>query len=132
LIWTWTFRPRYGEQQAFFDQFNSVDNIQNVIVAFEGVLPVGCGAFKPYNSDTVEIKRMFVLPSARGRKLGSKILAELEEWARAEAFKRSILETGKNQPEAISVYISAGYQPISNYDQYAGVEMSLCMQKMLS
>jgi putative acetyltransferase len=122
---------RYGQQQAFFDQFNSVEDIQNVIVAFDETQPVGCGAFKPYNADTVEIKRMFVAVAARGNKLGSKILAELEAWAKAEGFKRSLLETGKNQPEAIRLYNSAGYQPIPNYDQYAGVEMSLCMEKLL-
>jgi putative acetyltransferase len=89
---------RYGQQQAFFDQFNSVEDIQNVIVAFDETQPVGCGAFKPYNADTVEIKRMFVAVAARGNKLGSKILAELDAWAKAEGFNARYWKQGKTNP----------------------------------
>jgi putative acetyltransferase len=122
---------RYGERQKFFNQFNSIEMIKNVIIAYVDFNPVGCGAFKFYKSDTCEIKRMFVLPATRGKKIGARILQELEQWANEEGFQKCILETGKNQAEAIHVYQKAGYLIIPNYDQYAGVDISLCMEKML-
>jgi putative acetyltransferase len=123
---------RYGEMQLFFDQFNSVEDISNVIVAFEDGEAIGCGAFKRYDLDTCEIKRMFVLKEARGRKIGSNILSALEFWAKETGFERCILETGKNQPEAIRVYERSGYSVMPNYDQYQGVDLSLCMEKKIS
>jgi GNAT superfamily N-acetyltransferase len=122
---------RYGERQAFFDQFNSVDEIRNVMIAMQGAQAVGCGAFKKYDRDVCEIKRMFVLKGSRGNNIGRKILAALETWAAEEGFARCILETGNNQPEAIRLYENTGYVLIPNYGQYTGVDISLCMEKKL-
>ena len=60
-------RSRYGASQEFFDQFNQVDSIRNVVVAYLEGQPSGCGSFKPFDLTTVEIKRMFVLNDKRGR-----------------------------------------------------------------
>jgi GNAT superfamily N-acetyltransferase len=70
-----------GEDHAFYDQYNKLDMIRNVVVSYADDKPVGCGAFKEYESDTVEIKRMFVLPEYRGRGIAVGILNELESWA---------------------------------------------------
>ena len=120
---------RDGEDHSFFAQFNKIDKIRNVVVAYYNGLPVGCGAVKSYTNETGEIKRMFVLPEYRGRKIASQILSELEKWANELEFKQVILETGKAQPEAIGLYTKSGYQIIPNYGQYENVENSVCMQK---
>jgi putative acetyltransferase len=120
---------RDGEDHSFFAQFNKIDKIRNVVVAYYNGLPVGCGAVKSYTNETGEIKRMFVLPEYRGRKIASQILSELEKWANELEFKQVILETGKAQPEAIGLYTKSGYQIIPNYGQYENVESSVCMQK---
>jgi putative acetyltransferase len=120
---------RDGEDHSFFAQFNKIDKIKNVIVAYYNGLAVGCGAVKSYTNETGEIKRMFVLPEYRGRKIASQILSELEKWANELEFKQVILETGKAQPEAIGLYTKSGYQIIPNYGQYENVESSVCMQK---
>ncbi|MEO6589269.1 MAG: GNAT family N-acetyltransferase, partial [Pyrinomonadaceae bacterium] len=60
-----------------------------------------------------------------------KILAELENWAKELNFSECILETGLKQPEAIRLYQKSGYETILNYGQYAGVENSVCMKKVL-
>jgi putative acetyltransferase len=122
---------RYGARQTFFDQFNSVDEIRNVIVAMQGSEALGCGAFKKYDAETCEIKRMFVTQSARGNNIGARILAALETWAAELGFFRCILETGNNQPEAIRLYQNSGYFEIPNYGQYVGVDISICMEKVL-
>lgn len=124
-------RIRDGEEHAFYAQFNKIDMIKNVIVCYNDKTPIGCGAFKEYDKQKVEIKRMFVVPEYRGKGIGLKILNELELWAAALNFAECILETGKKQPEAISLYQKAGYETIKNYGQYENVENSVCMKKVL-
>ena len=74
---------------------------------------------------------MFVLSEARGLRIGSQILTELETWALELGYRRTVLETGKIQSEAVRLYERSGYQVIPNYGQYAGVETSVCFQKAL-
>ena len=120
-----------GEEHAFYDQFNKITNIRNVIICYEGDRAVGCGAFKPYEAGTVEIKRMYVDPQMRGKGIGLLILHELENWATESGYSTCILETGKRQVEAISLYRKAGYTVIPSYGQYLNVENSVCMKKPL-
>lgn len=122
---------RYGEQQVFFSQFNKLNHIHHVIVAYENGLPVGCGAFKLFEEAVVEIKRMYVQPQHRGKGIAAQILQELEQWAKQESFTACVLETGLNQPEAIRLYEKTGYIRTPNYGQYVGVNISICMRKEL-
>lgn len=125
-------RVRDGEDNAFYSQFNKIDNIQHVVVAYANDKPAGCGAFKPYDETTVEIKRMFVLPEMRGQRIAEQVLSELESWAEEIGMTSCVLETGYKQPEAIRLYERSGYERIPNYGQYIGVENSVCMQKHLT
>jgi putative acetyltransferase len=122
---------RDGNEHSFYAQFNKIDALKNVVLYSVGDSPVGCGAFKPYDGTTVEIKRMFVLPEYRGKRIAAEILYELEQWAAQQNYTSCILETGKKQPEAIALYQRSGYQIIPNYGQYAGVENSVCMKKAI-
>ncbi len=122
---------RYGEQQAFFSQFNKLNHIHHVIVAYNNELPVGCGAFKLFEEKVVEIKRMYVQAQHRGKGIAAQILHALEQWAKQEGFTACVLETGLNQPEAIRLYEKTGYKRIPNYGQYFGVDISICMRKEL-
>lgn len=109
-----------------------MDNIKQAVVAYEDYDAVGCGAIKEYEPNIVEIKRMYTLPDVRGKGIATKILSELEKWATELSHKKCILETGKGQPEAIGLYHKNGYSIIPNYGQYAGVENSVCFEKVLS
>jgi len=120
---------RDGDERLFYAQFNKVDKIRHVVVAFENEKAVGCGAFKEYEAGAAEIKRMYVREAERGKGIAGKILAELENWAKELNFSECVLETGLKQPEAIRLYQKNGYQTIPNYGQYAGVENSVCMKK---
>lgn len=122
---------RDGDEHAFYHQFNSIDQLKNCVLFYVNEKPVACGAFKKFEGDTVEIKRMFVLPEHRGNGYASKILTELEIWAKSEGFKFGVLETGLKQPEAIALYKKNGYDLIPNYGQYIGVENSVCYKKVL-
>ncbi len=125
-------RVRDGEDHAFFAQYNKIDSIKEVVVAYDGFTAIGCGAFKPYADNVVEIKRMYVPPELRGRGIAAQVLQELEKWALELGYGKCILETGKKMPEAIRLYQKSKYSLIPNYGQYAGVESSVCFEKNLS
>jgi len=123
---------RDGNEHPFYAQFNKIDKIRHVVVAFENNLPVGCGAIKSYDLQTMEVKRMYTLPEHRGKGIAKNILKELEKWAAELSCNKCILETGKRQPEAIELYQRSGYTIIPNYGQYAAIENSVCFEKQLT
>lgn len=122
---------RNGETQNLYHQYNKIDNISHAVVIYADDLPVGCGCFKHFDPETVEMKRMFVMPGLRGKKLAARILQELESWAIEEGYTRSVLETGIRQVEAISLYTRSGYEKTANYGQYMGMADSICYRKEL-
>lgn len=123
---------RDGKDHAFYAQFNKIDMIRHVVLYYEDDEAVGCGAFKQFEPESVEIKRMFVQPEFRGQGIGALILNELEAWAGEIGYLASVLETGKKQAEAIQLYQKSGYSTIPNYGQYENVENSVCMKKEIA
>ncbi|MEP6704282.1 MAG: GNAT family N-acetyltransferase [Acidobacteriota bacterium] len=121
-----------GDDHTYYAQFNGVDELTNVVVAYENDEAIGCGAFKRYSDAAAEVKRMFVQPEFRGRRIGVLILSELEHWAGELGFVETILETGHKQLAAVRLYRNFGYEVVPNYDQYAGIESSVCMRKMMA
>lgn len=124
-------KRRDGDEHVFFAQFNKTDSIKNAIVVYDDVKAIGTGAFKFYEEGVAEIKRMYVDPEARGKGIASKILTELQAWAKEENFTSCILETGHKYPEAVALYKKNGFEIIANYGQYIGIEDSICFQKTL-
>jgi len=122
---------RDGDEHSFYSQFNTIDAIKHVVVAYDGSGAVGCGAIKEFSAGVMEIKRMFVPLERRGRGIASVVLNALEAWAAEMNAEKCILETGLKQPEAIRLYEKNGYRLIPNYGQYAGVENSICYEKDL-
>ncbi|WP_452231829.1 GNAT family N-acetyltransferase [Lacinutrix sp. MEBiC02595] len=120
-----------GEEHAFYNQFNSIAVLKNVIIAYNKEKAVGCGAFKEFNKSTVEIKRMFTSTETRNLGIASKILEDLENWAKQLGYKKCVLETGIRQMEAVHFYKKNNYKIITNYGQYATMENSLCFEKEL-
>ncbi len=120
-----------GEDPALYNQFNKTDKIKHTIVYYENGIPVGCGAFREKEPDSVEIKRMYVHPDHRKKGIASQVLTELERWADEIKYPYTVLETGKKQPEAIALYQKSGYNIIPNYPPYENMENSVCMKKTL-
>jgi len=118
-----------GEAHFFYAQFNKINKIMHVVLAYENKIPLGCGAIKEYDTNTMEVKRMYTSPESRKKGIATKILTELEKWVFELSYGRCILETGKRQPEAIGLYKKSGYTQIPNYGQYSGVENSVCFEK---
>jgi GNAT superfamily N-acetyltransferase len=79
---------------------------------------VGCGALRALGGDVAEVKRMYVVPAARGRGVSKLLLTGLEDAARGRGWTTLRLETGPRQPEALALYEGAGYRAIPAFGAY--------------
>jgi GNAT superfamily N-acetyltransferase len=100
--------------------------------------PVASGGWRTQDANDegnldgdAELKRMYVIEQMRGRGLARRLLAALEEDARAAGRIRMVLETGLKQPEAIALYTSSGYEPCPKFGYYRHYETSRCLAKSL-
>lgn len=118
-----------GDDHVFYAQLNTIGKLKYIVVLYMDQQPVACGAIKEWGENTMEVKRMYVKPANRGKALASKVLKELESWAKELGCTRCVLETGKRQVEAIRLYEKNLYLPMANFGQYQGVENSLCFSK---
>lgn len=120
-----------GREHDFYNQYNGISDIKHAVVIYWEGMPIACGAIKEFSLQEMEIKRMYTHPSSRGKGFASQVLSELEKWGKELGTKRLVLETGKKQIEAISLYEKSGFARISNYGQYIGIENSVCFEKLL-
>ena len=125
------FKDLNGEKDAFYAQYNQLDNIKNVVIAYQNGQAIGCGAIKEYAPNSMEIKRMYVLQEFRGQGIASSLLRNLENWAKQLGYAETVLETLNSEEKTVAVYLKNGYQIMANYGQYVGVETSVCMNKKL-
>jgi putative acetyltransferase len=108
------------------------------LVAWLDGAPAGCGAVRMLPADGIlgaavaELKRMYVVPAARGRGLSRAILSELETRATALGATRVVLETGDKAHAALGLYQSAGYSRIPCFGAYAASPTSVCFEKRLA
>jgi putative acetyltransferase len=101
------------------------------VVARVAGTAVGCGALR-VRDGYGELKRMYVAPAARGRGIGARILAALEDIARDERLPVMRLETGIAQPEALGLYRAAGYADCAPFGEYQPDVLSRFMQKRIA
>jgi len=125
---------RYPEEGANFFRLEPEEVAEDrgaFLVAYLAGKPVGCGAVRKIEPGVAEIKRMYVDPNARGRRVGRQIVDALEAHAQRLGAKRIVLETGPRQPDAIAMYQRAGFAEIPLYGEYIGSKFSVCMAKDL-
>lgn len=120
-----------GEKDDFFRQFNKIDMLDYVVVAYQNGEAIACGAIKPFSDDAMEVKRMYVVLEQRGRGIAQKVLNELEKWAQELGFAYCVLETSYSMTDAVGLYQKCGYETIDRYGQYAAIETSVCFRKEL-
>jgi putative acetyltransferase len=101
--------------------------------AYVGFELVGCGAVKLMKHDIFygEIKRLFVVDAHRGNGIASAVMRNLEERARDAGAECVLLETGVNQPEALSLYRKLGYAHCDPFGAYEPDPLSVFMKKRL-
>lgn len=86
------------------------------LVGYEEDEAVCVGAVKRFDAKIGELKRMYVVPEARGRGVARALLTALEDAAREIGYVRARLDTGAAQPHALALYSSAGYRSIDDYN----------------
>ncbi len=101
------------------------------LVARECGRAIGCGALRVLDPATAEVKRMYVEPDLRGKRLGRALLDQLEIAARALGVRRLVLETGVHQTAAIALYRRAGFTPLDCWGEYTSAPTSVCFEKHL-
>ncbi len=94
--------------------------------------PVGCVGLRRIDARAAELKRMYVRPDARGRGIARALLAACEREAQALGYEQMWLETGTMQPEAVTLYLTSGYEPIPSFGQYAGQSLAVHLGRSLS
>lgn len=119
------------ENRAEYVSYNKLDDIHDVVVAYDDDIPVGSASFKKYDDECAEVKRVFVKKEYRGRGISKDLMNALEERARENGFKYFILESGEPLVSAMALYRKIGYKVIPNYGQYIDMEKSVCMKKTL-
>jgi GNAT superfamily N-acetyltransferase len=108
-----------------------VDVTVFVVVRDDG-RPVGCGALRPLDDSSAEIKRMYVEPGSRGTGAAVAVLRALERRAAARGWVMLMLETGRRQPEAIRFYEREGYRQTEPFGPYADEPGALCYMRSLT
>ncbi|GAA3219095.1 GNAT family N-acetyltransferase [Actinocorallia longicatena] len=131
---------RYADRLAEFaaraEELQITLGVQAEKVVYVGVaydehgLPVGHAALRDAGPD-VELKRMYVAPSHRGKGVSTALLAGAEEAARALGAARIILQTGDRQPDAVRLYEREGYTRVPVFAPYEWLTFSICMEKPL-
>jgi GNAT superfamily N-acetyltransferase len=109
--------PPVGERPASWVEPHELQAPDGAfLVAEQDGVPIACGGVRTLASGLAEIKRMYVLPSARRRGTARRILAELEQLARELGHSRVRLDTNAVQPEAVALYHACGYTEIADYN----------------
>ena len=124
-------RGKDGEFHEFYPQHNTLKDILEIFIVYNGDIAIGCGAFKAFDQQTAEIKRMFVSEEYRGKGVSKLILNTLEKSAFKRGYVACVLETGRNMFSAINFYKKNGYSQIPNYGPYINAPHSICFKKEL-
>ncbi|RKR86130.1 acetyltransferase (GNAT) family protein [Micromonospora pisi] len=124
---------RYGTDEHEPGTPPSESDIAVFVVALDVATarPLGCGALRQLSRDSAEIKRMYVLPDARGTGVATGLLRALESAAMDRGWTTLRLETGTAQPDAQRFYQREGYHPIEAFGSYVGSDLSLCYERRL-
>lgn len=103
-----------------------------VFAAREDGTALGMVALVDRRDGSAELKRMFVLPQARGRGIAADLIRSLEDFATTRDIRTVQLETGPLQDSALRLYERSGYRLIPNFGKYAGDQNSVCYEKTLA
>ena len=123
---------RYGRPDSEPGPAPSGADIAHFVVALApDATPLGCGGLRRLDATSGEVKRMYVVPAARGTGVAAAVLAALEAHARAVGWTHLRLETGSAQPDAVAFYTKHGYRPIPRFGHYLDEPTSLCFERAL-
>lgn len=103
----------------------------NFLLLLRDGFPIAGGAFKRFDGETAELKRIWTDENHRRQGLARRIVAELEQQAFKQGYSRLYLTTGFRQPEARDLYIHSGYTPLFDVDADPEIYGALPFEKFL-
>lgn len=122
-----------GEQnRSQYIEHNSLTDIHDVYIAYDGYAPIGCASFKRFEDGIAEAKRVYVSKNYRGKGIAKKLMQLIEKEAKKQGYHTMILETGRKMDVANGLYKNLGYHVISNYGVYEAMAASICFEKSLT
>ena len=119
------------KQNEQYDQYNTLEAINDVVLVYEGEKAIGCAAYKPFDEETAELKRVFVDKDYRGKGIAKELLRRIEADARISGYRFMALETGTLLQDARELYTRSGYKLIPNFEPYVNMPQSICMRKKI-
>lgn len=119
------------QEQKGYDQYNTLEDIHDVVLILNNGQAVACGSFKEFDKESAELKRVFVKSSERHKGLGRIIVNTVEKKAGEKGYDKLILETGMQMKPAQNMYKSIGFYIRENFGQYKEMSNSVCMEKYI-
>lgn len=121
-----------GEKnRSHYIPYNILEDIHDVIIAYDKDKAVGCASFKKYDKECAEVKRVFIDEEYRGKGIARELMKRLEILAKDKGYHYFILESGEPLIAAMKLYDAMGFKIISNYGPYINMPESICMKKVL-
>jgi GNAT superfamily N-acetyltransferase len=121
--------PQFRDHEETADEFDPPEGVF-FVGSLDGVA-VSCGGLCRLDGETAEIRHMYVAPAARRQGIARRLLRRLLAAALELGYRRVRVETGDAQAEAITLYRSAGFEPIPCWGRYAGEPRSVCLETEL-
>lgn len=115
------------DKREKYKKYNTINTMDYVVIAYDQKNPAGCAALRRYSETEIEIKRVFVRNSYRGKNIGGKLMEQLIMQAKEKGYSRMILETGYFLDASVRLYSRFGFGKIENYGDYKNMPESLCM-----
>lgn len=119
------------DKREKYKKYNLLDTLDYVIITYDGQQAAGCAALRKYSDTEIEVKRVFVRETHRGRGIGGQLLAHLIEHATEMGYSYMLLETGAFLDASVRLYNRYGFTQIPNYGDYKNMPESFCMQLAL-
>ena len=117
-----------GEDSHYYTRYTEYENIENVWVAYEDELPVGCIAYRKKTDNVGEVKRLFIRKEYRGRGISKELLKVVETHARNLGCTALFLDTRITLEPAVSLYRSFGFDIIFRQGLYIQMEKKLMIE----
>ena len=111
-----------GDDKVYYKRYHSNEKLEPIWVAHCGEIPVGCVAFRRIDSETGEVKRLFVRDKYRGKGVSKSLLAVVVNYIKENDYKRLCLDTRITLEPAVSLYRSFGFVDIYRDGLYVKFE----------
>lgn len=120
---------KIGDEYEKYLDYNKIEDPHVVLLVLNWGNPIACASYRPFDEDSVEIRRVYVKRRYRNKGIAYKLVKSLEKLAMEENFKYSFIETGKENLPAVGLYEKLGYETIDNFGLFENDDVCICMKK---